>query len=191
MSMVPAHLEVTNFNDLFYGFPKTSTVWESHGDSVVKMPDGFESLASTETVLFAAAKHKTELIFGVQFHPESSHSEKGTLLFENFASRICKIPLKPKKINIDEMISQIKEKVGNNLVIGAFSGGTDSVVAGTLVARAIGKQFIPFYVDSGLARNDVLYRIKNIFPKILGLKVNIIEAKKNSLRFLRELWTRN
>ncbi len=181
----PAHLEVTNFNDLFYGFPKTSTVWESHGDSVVKMPDGFESLASTETVLFAAAKHKTELIFGVQFHPESSHSEKGTLLFENFASRICKIPLKPKKINIDEMISQIKEKVGNNLVIGAFSGGTDSVVAGTLVARAIGKQFIPFYVDSGLARNDVLYRIKNIFPKILGLKVNIIEAKKEFLKVLK------
>lgn len=181
----PAHLSVTNFDDLFYGFPKASTVWESHGDSVVKMPQGFEALASTETVIFAAAKHKTKLIFGVQFHPESSHSEKGTLLFENFTSRVCKIPLQPKKINIDEMVSQIKEKVGGRFVIGAFSGGTDSVVAGTLVARAIGKQFIPFYVDGGLARPDVIDRIKKVFPKILGLKINIISAKKEFLAVLK------
>lgn len=180
----PTKLSVSSFDDLFYGFPTVSTVWESHGDSVVKMPSGFRAIASTSSVPFAAAHHVTKKVFAVQFHPESSHSEKGNLLFENFVTRICKVPLLPKKIDIKEMINQIREKVGNHYVLGAFSGGTDSAVAGTLVARAIGKKFIPVYVESGLMRTDTIYRIKNDFPKIIGTEVRIVEAKKEFLKVL-------
>lgn len=181
----PAKLAVTEFDDLFYGFPEVSTVWESHGDSVVKAPAGFAPIAVTSTVPLAAARHARKHIYGVQFHPESSHSEKGVLLFENFATRICKVPLVPKKIDTEGMIQQIKEKVGNSYVIGAFSGGTDSAVAGALVAKAIGKRFIPIYVESGLMRSDTINRIKNVFPKVLGTKVHIIDARREFLLALK------
>lgn len=181
----PANLQVSAHDDLLYGFPKESLVWESHGDSVIKMPQGFEVIASTHTVPFAAAHHPQKNIYGVQFHPESSHTERGTLLFENFATRICKVPLVPKKINTDEIITQIRHTVGDQSVIGAFSGGTDSAVAGALVARAIGKKFIPIYIESGLMRSDTIDRIKNEFPRVLGVKVKIIYAKKEFLSALR------
>lgn len=181
----PADLTVNNFKDLFYGFPFRSKVWESHGDSVTKLPRDFTVLASTESVLFAAARHNYLPIYVVQFHPEPTHTEKGKMLFENFITQICKTAIIPKTINTGEIITKIKEKVGKKLVIGAFSGGTDSVVSGTLVARAIKQQFIPFYVDSGLMRYDTIDRIKNVFPKILGTKIHIIEAKKDFLKALK------
>ncbi|MFA5136052.1 MAG: glutamine-hydrolyzing GMP synthase [Patescibacteria group bacterium] len=181
----PAKLTVSDFADLFYGYPSTLTVWGSHGDSVVKMPIGFKAIASTASVPYAAACHMDKKIYTVQFHPESSHSDKGHLLFENFASRICRVPLIPKKIDVDEMISQIKEKVGRRCVIGAFSGGTDSAVAGILVTRAIGKQFIPIYIESGLMRTDTIHRIKHDFPKLLGMNIHVVKARKEFLSALK------
>lgn len=181
----PANLKISNFDSLFYGFPSKVSVWESHGDTVIKAPNNYSIIASTGTVSYAAVKHNMQNIYGVQFHPESSHTEKGQLLFNNFITRICKIPLTPKKIDTNEMIQQIKEKVGNRMVIGAFSGGTDSAVAGALVAKAIGKQFIPVYIESGLMRQGTTERIKKIFPKILGLRVKIVEAKKDFLLALK------
>jgi len=181
----PATLRVTHYRDLFYGFPETSKVWESHGDSVTMLPKGFTTLASTETVPFAAACHTKKPLYAVQFHPESSHSEKGTLLFENFVTRICKVAIVPKKINTGELIAQIREKVGPKLVIGAFSGGTDSAVAGAMVAAAVGKQFVPFYVDSGLMRDEATERIRTVFPKLLGVKVQVIEARAQFLKALK------
>lgn len=181
----PANLEITNFDSLFYGFPKKISVWESHGDTVTKIPNNFITIASTETVPFAAVKHQVQNIFGVQFHPESSHTDKGGLIFNNYITRICKIPLVPKKINVKEILSQIKEKVGNKIVIGAFSGGTDSTVAGMLVTKAIGKKFIPLYIESGLMREGTSDRIKTVFPKLLGRKIKIINAKRIFLNKLK------
>ncbi len=181
----PAKLKITNFDNLFYGFPEQTSVWESHGDTVIKAPYSFSVIASTDAVSFAAVKHVKENIYGVQFHPESSHTEKGQLLFSNFISRICRIPLVPKKINTEEMIQLIKEKVGKRMVIGAFSGGTDSVVAGALVAKAIGKQFIPVYIESGLMRGGTVERIRTVFPKILNMSVKVVEAKKEFLHALK------
>lgn len=181
----PATLHVADYHNLFYGFPETSKVWESHGDSVTTLPEGFVALASTETVPFAAACHTEKPLYAVQFHPESSHSEKGTLLFENFVTRICKVAIVPKKIDTEELIAQIREKVGPKLVIGAFSGGTDSAVAGAMVARAVGNRFIPFYVDSGLMREEATQRIRTVFPKILGVKVQVIEARSLFLKALK------
>ncbi|MCX6732099.1 MAG: GMP synthase (glutamine-hydrolyzing), partial [Candidatus Roizmanbacteria bacterium] len=164
------------------GISSPSTVWMSHGDSVVKVPTDFIVLGSTQQVQFGAVVNLKKNMYGIQFHPEVTHTEKGSTLLLNFATQICNLPIKPKKIDIETITAQIKERVGDSLVIGAFSGGTDSVVAGALVARAIGKQFKPFYVDNGLMRDDTLQRIKTLFPKLLGLPIEIISAENEFLK---------
>lgn len=181
----PAHLDIQSRSPLFSGIKSPSTVWMSHGDSVVKAPKDFIVLGSTQQVEFGAVVNLKKNIYGIQFHPEATHTEQGILLLLNFATHICNLPIKPKVIDVDAIISQIKEVVGNKLVIGAFSGGTDSVVAGALVAKAIGKQFKPFYVNNGLMRDDTLGRIKTLFPKILGIPVGIISAESDFLTALK------
>ncbi|KKQ35521.1 MAG: Glutamine-hydrolyzing GMP synthase [Microgenomates group bacterium GW2011_GWA2_37_6] len=181
----PTILTISKFDSIFYGLPKVTKVIESHGDTVEKMPAGFVEIATTETVKFAAVQNLDKKFYGVQFHPEAHHTEHGTEMLKNFATRVCNLSLNPQKLDVAEMIAEIKEKVGNKKVIGAFSGGTDSVVAGALVAKAIGKNFIPFFVDSGLMREETIDRIKNKFPKILGVPVEIISARELFLARLR------
>ncbi len=181
----PTNLVTKDFHDLFYGSPKRSVVFESHGDSVMKLPTGFIVLASTPSVEYAAVGFPIPKMYGVQFHPEVHHTRFGKQLLENFSTRICGLAVKPVRLDLQAMISEIKEKVGSKKVIGAFSGGTDSSVAGVLVARAIGKQFIPVYIDSGLMRDETLQRIKNTFPKLLGTSVRIIHAREQFLQTLK------
>ena len=143
----PTTFTATDFSDLCYGFPATSRVFESHGDSVTKLPKGFVGIGATPSLEQAAVKwvDKTHKIYGVQFHPEMHHTKMGKHLLQNFVTRICQLGLRSKRIDLEKMLSEIREKVGDRKVIGAFSGGTDSAVAGMLVAKAIGKNFIPFY----------------------------------------------
>ena len=181
----PTTLKVYDFHDLFYGASDRSVVFESHGDSVIKLPAGFVILASTPSVEYAAVGDKTGKMYGVQFHPEAHHTRFGKQLLKNFATRICGLGVKPVKLDLTSIVEEIKVKVGKKKVIGAFSGGTDSAVAGALVAKAIGKQFIPVYVDSGLMREETLCRIKNKFPSVLGTSVKIIHARKEFLSALK------
>lgn len=181
----PSKLTVKNHNDLFFNIPGQITVWESHGDTVVTLPSDFTTLASTDSVEYAAVKHNKKHIYGIQFHPEMHHTELGTQILRNFVSRICFVKTTKTTISISEMIDSIKEQVGNNKVIGAFSGGTDSAVAGALLSRAIGKNFIPIYVDSGLMRDETLLKIQTIFPNILGRKIKVISAEKIFLKRLK------
>lgn len=181
----PTNLLISDFKKIFYGLPKTIKVIESHGDTVKKMPEGFEVIASTETVKYAAVENNLKKFYGVQFHPEAYHTQYGAEILQNFATRICNLGLRPQKLDINKMILEIKEKVGDKKVIGAVSGGTDSAVAGALVAKAIGRQFIPFFVDSGLMRDETIKRIKNDFPKIFGIKVRIISARSVFLKKLK------
>ena len=183
----PAQLTVSDFSDLCYGFPAISRVFESHGDSVVRIPKGFAGVGQTENVEHAVVKwvDKTHKIYGVQFHPEMAHTKSGKLLFKNFITRICSLGLRTKKIELDKMLAEIREKVGDRKVIGAFSGGTDSAVAGMLVAQAIGKNFLPFYVESGLMRMGTKERVMKEFPKLLGVPVRVIEAEPEFLARLK------
>jgi GMP synthase (glutamine-hydrolysing) len=183
----PTILTIADFNSLFYGLPTFTKVIESHGDTVKKMPRGFVSVGKTETVKFAAVENKVKKFYGFQFHPEAHHSEQGIEMLKNFATRVCNLSLHPTKVDVDLMVEEIKEKVGNKKVIGAFSGGTDSAVAGALVAKAIGKNFIPFFVDSGLMREETIGRIKKDFPKVLGVPVEIIPARDLFLSRLKGL----
>lgn len=181
----PTMLNITDFKSIFYGLPNSTKVIESHGDSVMKLPSGFKALASTLTVDFAAVENTKKKFYGVQFHPEAHHSEHGAEMLKNFATMVCGLSLRPEKLGIEEMINEIREKVGSKKVIGAFSGGTDSVVAGALTARAIGENFLPFFVDSGLMREETIDRIKYDFPKVLGVPVKIISARELFLKKLK------
>ncbi len=183
----PSQLTVADFSDLAYGFPTVTRVFESHGDSVVTVPKGFTGVAQTGSVEHAAVKlvDATHKIYGVQFHPEMQHTKEGKHLLQNFVTRICMLGLRSKRINLEKMLAEIREKVGDRKVIGAFSGGTDSAVAGMLVAQAIGKNFIPFYVESGLMRMGTKERVLEVFPKLLGVPVRVIEAEEEFLARLK------
>lgn len=181
----PIDLRVRDFKDIFYGLPTQFRVFESHGDTVKKMPVGFKVVATTESVFLAAVRHKKNLWFGVQFHPEMHHTQHGKVILSNFATRVCKEALKPARLEIKKMIEEIKIKVGDRKVIGAISGGTDSSVAGAMVAQAIGKQFIPVFIDSGLMRQETLSRIRQDFTKVFGVKVRVVKARRGFLRKLK------
>lgn len=179
----PAELTISDFSDLCYGFPTQTRVFESHGDSVVQLPIGFSSIASTESLEHAAVKYvdSAKKIYGVQFHPEMHHTKEGRHLLKNFVTRICSLGLRSKRIELEKILVEIREKVGDRKVLGAFSGGTDSAVAGMLVAQAIGTNFLPFYVESGLMRAGTKERVVQEFPKLLGVPVRVIEAEKEFL----------
>lgn len=181
----PTSLHISDFKSLFYGLPSIARVIESHGDTVEKIPAGFEILASTETVKYAAVANPKRKFYGVQFHPEAYHTKQGNEMLKNFATIACNLALHPQRLDTSTLVSEIREKVGIKRVIGAFSGGTDSAVAGVLVAKAVGKQFMPVFVDSGLMREETLARIENDFPKILGVPVKIVNARKEFLAKLK------
>ena len=144
------------------GLPNTCTVWMSHGDEVTAIPPGFVTVGSTDYVPYAFVQNAKDHIYGVQFHPEVEHTQGGDLILKNFIN-ICNITTQKQEIDINAIIQDIKEKVGNDYVIGAVSGGVDSTVAGVLTAKAIGKQFIPVFVDNGLMRPGTPEDVKKIF----------------------------
>jgi len=180
----PAKFVVTKSNaSIFKNMKKNSTVWLSHGDEIVKMPKGFTLIGQTAHVPFTAAMHTTKPIYMIQFHPEVEHSEEGETIFKNFI-KICGVKEVMHVISPAVMAAEIKKTVGKNHVIGAISGGVDSTVAGTLTARAIGKQFTPIFVDNGLQREDAVLAVKKSFNKY-HVKPVIVDAREEMLRKLK------
>lgn len=182
----PAKLELRSKNHesrILEGLDESSTVWQSHGDEVKKIPNGFETIASTPTVPYAFVADFTRKIFGVQFHPEVEHTENGIKIFENFV-KICEVKISKKKINIRTLIEDIKKTVGDSCVIGAVSGGVDSTVASVLTAKAISKNFYPVYVDNGLMREGTEAHLKRIF-KHIGIKLTVLKVEKEMIKRLR------
>jgi GMP synthase (glutamine-hydrolysing) len=169
---------------ILQGFPDSSTVIVSHGDSVTKLPEGFINLASTKSVEFSAVINEKKKIYGVQFHPEAAHTEYGTELFKNFAL-LCGEKLEPLDLDPQKIIDEIKQTVGNSKVIMAVSGGVDSTVAAYLIGKAIGSNLIPVYVDSGLMRADTDKLVRHIFTKLIHADLVIIDARKRFLDSLK------
>ncbi len=161
---------------------KQFNVIVSHGDTVMSLPQGFETIATTKSVEYTAVINKDENLFGVQFHPEANHTEHGLEILKNFAM-ICKEELNLIKLDPEKIISEIKEIVGDKKVIFAVSGGVDSSVAAFLVGKAIGKNLIPVYV-SGLMRPETDALVREIFSEKVHSDLVIIDAKE---RFLKEL----
>ena len=180
----PAQVTITK-HPLFKNIQnETFQVWMSHGDEVVAPPSGFTIIAKSNNIKAGAIADDKRNLYAVQFHPEVQHTQNGIEILKNFLN-ICGEEPKTSSIDIDSIIANIKETVGNKKVIMAFSGGTDSFVAGALIAKAIGKQLIPVYVDSGLMRDNALYNVNELFPKYCKIKPVIIEAKKIFLSKLK------
>lgn len=174
-------------------YKKTSTLfknipngicWMSHTDQMKKVPDGFFVIASTKDCPIAAFENKERKLYAVQFHPEVSHTENGNDILRNFVYEVCGAVGDWNMENYaEEMIKQIKEKVKDKKVLCALSGGVDSSVAATLVAKAVGKNLTCIFVDHGLLRKDEAKEVKEAFAPI-DLKLIQIDA---SDRFLSKL----
>ena len=161
-------------------FKNNSTfVWMSHEDAVIKIPKNFRIVASSKNSKLTIIENSNRKIYGVQFHPEVTHTDNGRLIIKNFLFSICNIKKNWRISSLKEkLIKQIKDKVKNNKVICALSGGVDSSVAALLVNEAIKKNLICIMVNTGLMRKDEFKDSYKIFKKKYKLNVKIINASK-------------
>ena len=153
-------------------------VWMSHGDKVVAMPEGFELLASTESAPIAAMQDLSRGLFGVQFHPEVTHTLQGKRILEHFVMTICGCEAlwTPAKI-VDDAVRQIREQVGSDKVLLGLSGGVDSSVTAALLHKAIGDQLTCVFVDNGLLRLHEGDQVMDMFASNMGVKVIRVDAE--------------
>ena len=179
----PAQLEVVNSCELFSGIPEQFKVWMSHGDKVNRVPKGFHIVARTEDVRVAAMSNEAKKIYGIQFHPEVSHTKYGEEILENFV-KICGLQVEQNKVDINTVVNDLKGQIPEGNAICGVSGGIDSTVAAILCAKAIGKRLKPVYIESGLMRYGTKKLVKDIFKKHVGIDVQVIRAKG---RFLQKL----
>jgi GMP synthase (glutamine-hydrolysing) len=183
----PANLLVSDRDTpLLRGVPDESRVWMSHGDSVVSLPEGYRPLASTARCNVAAMGSLEKKIYGVQFHPEVVHTEYGRTVLDNFLGEIAGLQ-RDWKIEsfLERSVEEIRARVGKERVICALSGGVDSAVAATLVARAIGRQLTCIFVDHGLLREREAEQVVAAFREVLHLDVVAVDARERFLRKLR------
>ena len=167
---------------------KDKIVWMSHQDAVTKIPKGFSAVASTNESKLTIIENKKRKIYGVQFHPEVTHTDEGIKIFKNFLFLICRIK-KEWKVNNEKkrLIDDIKRKVKKDKVICALSGGVDSSVVALLVNKAIGKNLICVMVDTGLMRKNEFNFTYNLFKKKYKLNVKLINASKIYYKKLRNI----
>jgi GMP synthase (glutamine-hydrolysing) len=169
---------------LFEGLPGISKIWNSHGDHVLALPEGFRTTGKTENAV-AAMENVEKGIHAVQFHPEVNHTEQGTAILRNFLFEVCKA--EPKwngAAFIEETVDAIRRKVGNRRAICALSGGVDSTVAAALVHRAIGDRLTNVFVNNGLLRKNEFEDTLRMYRERLRLNVIGVDATD---RFLGQL----
>ena len=167
---------------------KKAIVWMSHQDIVTQIPKGFKKIASSLNSKFAIIANESKKYYGIQFHPEVSHTKNGKILIKNFLFSICKIkrnwnPKNQKKI----LISNIKNKAQNNKVICALSGGVDSSVVALLMQKAINKNLTCIFVNTGLLRKNEAKEVIKTFKKKFKIKFIYINASKLFLKKLRRV----
>lgn len=161
-------------------------VWMSHGDSVITLPPGFKLIASNATTPYAAMADDTRRFYGIQFHPEVTHTLQGKAIIQRFVHDICDIDHSWNMPNyVDEAISKIRSTVGSDQVILGLSGGVDSSVAAALIHRAIGKQLTCVFVDNGLLRANEAKQVMETFTKHLDLIVIHVNASQEFFKQLQ------
>jgi GMP synthase (glutamine-hydrolysing) len=169
---------------LFDGLPRTSKIWNSHGDHVRALPRGFRSTGLTENSI-AAIENQEKKIYAVQFHPEVKHTEQGTAILRNFLFSVCKAePKWSGAAFIEETVEAVRKKVGNKRAICALSGGVDSTVAAALIHRAIGDRLTNVFVNNGLLRKNEFEETLEMYRRRLSLNVIGVDATD---RFLGQL----
>lgn len=179
-----AHLRQMNNQVLFANMEVGSQVWMSHGDTITDIPSNFEIIASTEDVKVAAFKIKDEPTYGIQFHPEVTHSTDGKTLLHNFIANVAGLSQNWTPTHfIESITAELKQKLGNDKVIIGLSGGVDSSVAAVLLKHAIGNNLTGIFIDNGLLRKDEYEQVLHAYQN-MGLNVIGVNSKK---QFLDEL----
>jgi len=169
---------VCHDNPLLTDISSQSEVWMSHGDTIINVPDQLEVIASTDHVQVAAYHIKGSQTFGIQFHPEVTHSTQGQLLLKNFVIDICGCHQDwTADAFVEASIKELKEKIGDDHVILALSGGVDSSVAAILLHQAIGKRLHCVFVDNGLLRKGEFEQVLDSY-KDMGLNIKGVDAKE-------------
>lgn len=166
-------------DDFFDGIPldKPLTVWMSHGDLVTKIPNGFSVLAKSSNAPYSAIANLEKKIYGIQFHPEVTHTEMGTQIIKNFVFKICQSkPIWNMSSFLETKIDEIKKEVGDEQVLCALSGGVDSSVVAILLNKAIGKNLVCIFVNNGLLRKGEADRVIALFKQYPDLNLKYVDA---------------
>jgi len=180
-----ATLTILDKNDLFANLPDETPVWASHGDQVGNLGDGFMTLAQTKTCPYAAVRHRERRFFGVQFHPEVSHTPKGDVILKNFLYDICVCTGDWKMSDfVTEAVTSIRRRVGDATVICGLSGGVDSSVTASLIHQAIGNQLVCILVDNGLLRRNERESIVSTFRDHFHMDLHVVDWSEQFLSAL-------
>jgi GMP synthase (glutamine-hydrolysing) len=189
----PATVSITSEDGLFRGIDREQPVWMSHGDSIVRPPEGFAPTAQTDSTPYAGLADRTRHLYGIQFHPEVIHTPRGRDILRNFVVDMAGArPTWTAANFIESTIAEIRSRVdaharsteSDGRVICALSGGVDSAVAATLVHRAVGDRLTCIYVDHGLMRKKESELLRETFGRNLGMPLVMVDARE---RFLARL----
>ena len=172
----------------FFNKKGSNSVWMSHADEVTKLAKGFKVIAKTETSKFSIVENSSKKFYGIQFHPEVTHTEKGKIILRNFVFGICMLkknwsPSNQKKL----LIEDVKKIVGNSKVICALSGGVDSSVVAKLIHNAIGRKLTCIFVNTGLLRKNEEIQVIKTFRKKFKINLIYVNAKNLFLRNLKKV----
>ncbi len=180
-----ATLRTIDRSDLLANLPEETLVWASHGDQVTKLGRNFETLGETKTCPYAAVRHAEKQFYGVQFHPEVSHTPKGDIILKNFLYSICGCAGDWKMSDfVGETIDSVRRQVGDATVICGLSGGVDSSVVASLIHKAIGDQLVCILVDNGLLRKNERQTIVATFRDHFHIDLRVVDWSQQFLKAL-------
>ncbi len=176
-----AMIKILDDGDLFHSFDmnKDEKVWMSHGNRIDNVPEGFRVIASSSSSPVAAMADSQKRIFGVQFHPEVAHTPNGLKILNNFLFRVCGCtPSWTMESFVKQTVSDLQQRIGDNRVVCALSGGVDSTVTAILLHRAIGDRLICIFVDNGLLRKNESREVMELFQDRYSININLVNASE-------------
>ena len=181
----PTEIIIKKAGGILHGLNKKQIAWMSHGDQVVKLPAEFSVLASSDNCSMAAVANEKKKLYGLQFHPEVSHTINGMRILKNFVGLTGVRKTSSMKKFVEKKIIEVRQTVGKQRVVCALSGGVDSSVAATIINKAVGKQLTCVFVDTGLMRHGEVEQVKKTFRSYQRVNLKVINAKKQFLSKLK------